>query len=197
MADPIWKITRTGALVNLRRLHVSDICWQDLIAGMCQARYSGAAVVGGEAYTVLTHSVLLHDHFHRQGQEARARYALVHDAPEAYYGDIHGPLKRAPELAELGALLEAIDRTVLAFVGGASVGALLDVPIADKRLCLGELKYFWPNFDLMFASTGLADAVVPIPVSIPAWDRSAQRHNWLVRAQRFWPELRYLSAEGI
>lgn len=60
-------------------------------------RYNGAAQI--EHYSVAEHSVLMANALHREGCPPEVCYqALMHDAAEAYIGDMVRPLKRQPEL---------------------------------------------------------------------------------------------------
>ena len=78
---------------------LKDIAWG--LAHQC--RYNGH---GRFFYSVAEHSVLLSRHF---AETLPSREALMHDAAEAYIGDVIRPLKRSlPQFVEIEAKLERV-----------------------------------------------------------------------------------------
>lgn len=60
-------------------------------------------------YSVAEHSILLARHFERRGEVDLARWALLHDAAEAYLGDVVRPLKACmPDFRRIEAHLESV-----------------------------------------------------------------------------------------
>jgi len=74
--------------------HLSRIC-----------RWNGAT---RRHYSVAEHSYALALHFRLQGNLELARWALLHDAAEAYTGDIVRPLKRAIDIGHIERRLERV-----------------------------------------------------------------------------------------
>lgn len=87
-----WIHTYTGRAVDLVRPRPEDICIADIshsLAHLC--RYTGHS---REFYSVAEHSVLCADMvYHEHGSKALAWSALMHDAHEAYTGDVASPIK--------------------------------------------------------------------------------------------------------
>lgn len=67
--------------------HISDIACA--LAGQC--RYSGTTI---GHYSIAEHSLLIYEHLRAAGADNRTlRAALLHDAAEAYLGDVPAPVK--------------------------------------------------------------------------------------------------------
>lgn len=90
--DTNWLFTHTGVKVFLANPSPAVINVQDIahsLANLC--RYNGQCK---KFYNVAEHSVLVATEvLRRTGDRALALSALLHDAPEAYLGDVTGPLK--------------------------------------------------------------------------------------------------------
>ena len=84
--------TASGAFIDLLNpaaelIDPADITWH--LAQLC--RYTGAS---SRPYSVAEHVVLVHDLLRWQGaDDDLLRAALLHDAAEAYLGDVSSPLK--------------------------------------------------------------------------------------------------------
>ena len=92
-----WMQTISGRRVYPARLRVEDIDIEDIahaLSGMC--RFAGHCK---HFYGVAQHSVLVAEYvMARKRPLNEARWALLHDASEAYLGDITWPLKRHPAM---------------------------------------------------------------------------------------------------
>lgn len=99
-----WMMTYTGQKVfpldpRPEEINLRDIAWA--LAHQC--RYNGHCRF---FYSVAEHSVILSKTFHDAGL---ARQALLHDAAEAYIGDMIRPLKRfVPQFLEVEAAFESV-----------------------------------------------------------------------------------------
>lgn len=81
-------LTYTGRYVNLLRPRPEDICIDDIAAALSKLnRFTGHTP---RVYTVAEHCLTPLD---LVTQENRLEY-LMHDASEAYLGDVSGPMKR-------------------------------------------------------------------------------------------------------
>lgn len=85
-----WLQTSTGRKVSLREPRVEDISIRDIAAHLAKlCRFSGATDL---FFSVAQHCVLVSEMF---VSPVEATYALLHDAHEAYIGDISSPMKAA------------------------------------------------------------------------------------------------------
>lgn len=83
-----WIETASGRKFDLAEPDATQVCIEDIAHALSMiCRYSGHC---GEFYSVAQHCVHMAEHF-RDPQAAKA--ALLHDAGEAYYGDIARPMK--------------------------------------------------------------------------------------------------------
>lgn len=99
-----WMMTYTGRKFFPLDPRAEDIDLRDIAWGLAhQCRYNGH---GRFFYSVAEHSVLMSRHF---SETLPSREALLHDAAEAYIGDVIRPLKRSlPQFVEIEANLERV-----------------------------------------------------------------------------------------
>lgn len=129
-----WIQTQSGRAFDLLDPRAEDVDVADIAHALSRInRFSGHT--HGEPYSVAHHSMLVADLLASWGAPpAIVREGLLHDAAEAYYGDITSPVKRALDalrdvaaarageasghtrivLANLFALTDSIDRVVRA-----------------------------------------------------------------------------------
>ncbi len=110
-----WILTGSGRVVDLLDPDVNSIALEDIARNLSRlARFSGSTR-GHFLYSVAQHSVLVADIVKSLSEDPLApRYALLHDAHEAYVGDITSPVKRALGPDGLQALRDMTDRLDLA-----------------------------------------------------------------------------------
>lgn len=130
-----WMITFSGRRFWPLDPRAEDVDFRDIghaLANLC--RYNGHV---RRFYSVAEHCTLLAAYFERTGRVELARQALLHDADEAYVGDMIRPLKRdIPFFSTIG---ERIQAEVFALAG-------LDWPIdeavhhADARIIVDEAR---------------------------------------------------------
>lgn len=201
----IPRITRTGKLIDLAHLQVSDICWADMAAGLATPRYQGHGLpgpVGNWIYSIAQHSVVLHDYFRDMGRYATAQWALLHDAEEAYLGDIHGPLKHARNYEEHHILSRQVECAILSFVDfDPTFHAREMVSIADKRLAEAEMHvHFGANYSSALASGALGERPKPLQVPVRAllpMTRSGAIALWLSACATYWPSADLVDASQL
>lgn len=88
-----WIQTFTGKKFYPFAPTASDICIEDIAHSLAmQCRFGGHSK---QFYSVAQHSWLMSTHWFQD--EELQRYALLHDASEAYLGDIPRPLKYRPD----------------------------------------------------------------------------------------------------
>lgn len=138
-----------------------------------QCRYAGHCL---HFYSVAEHSVLL---AWAMGNVDDARWALLHDASEAYLVDIPRPLKRSlvgygP--AEVRAMLAICARFRLPPGVPARVKQFDDRIIADERSNLGVCEHPW-DFDAQ-----------PLGVELMLWSPAAAEAAFLTAFKELFPE---------
>jgi hypothetical protein len=111
-------VTYTGREFPLARPRPSDVCIEDIAHGLSLInRFTGAT--RDRPYSVAEHSLLVVEILERDGNMADPmclRAALLHDAHEAYCGDMATPVKRYAG-AEWHALEGGIERAVAQHFG--------------------------------------------------------------------------------
>lgn len=101
-----WIQTASGGRFDLETPCSADVVLEDLahaLSNLC--RFNGHARV---FYSVAQHSILVAHHLGRFGDVEVERAGLLHDAAEAYLGDVTRPLKRI-----LGEPYARLERAVL------------------------------------------------------------------------------------
>ena len=93
-----WIQTFTGKKFFPLEPEIEDICIQDIAHSLSmQCRFAGHSK---EFYSVAQHcNAVVHCWFPHPEQKELAKYALLHDASEAYLTDIPRPLKYLPEFS--------------------------------------------------------------------------------------------------
>lgn len=128
-------------------------------------------------YSVAQHSVLVSRHV----PEWLALAGLLHDAAEAYIGDMVRPLKREPEMAAYRAIEQPIQQCIERTFGLAEdVTEHPAIKAVDRRMCATEAR------DLMFeayaegwaAVEPFPDLIIPEPPEL-AEDRFLRRFEGL------------------
>lgn len=89
-----WILTATGRRIDLAAPHFTDVDSYDIAWALSQCnRFSGHAL---RPYSVAEHSLLVADLAEAAGLDAHGQLAaLMHDAHEAYCGDMSTPAKAA------------------------------------------------------------------------------------------------------
>lgn len=132
-----WMITYSGRRFWPLDPRPDDVSWVDIAHALSlSCRYDGHAQ---RFYSVAEHCVALAQYFGRRRQPQLARYALLHDAAEAYVADVIRPIKRQlPAFRRIEAPIEA---QILVLAGldpeiPAAVGAADSAIIADEAAAL-------------------------------------------------------------
>ena len=175
-----WCETYTGKQFWLLEPDADSVDPRDVAHGLAyQCRYNGhvanQTTAGDDFYSVAEHCCLLSDYALHQGRSAQdALQALLHDAPEAYSGDIPRPWKNAvPALKELERELDAV---VIPALGGLpEKPAWLDE--LDLRIILDERAQARSDS----GHDWYLSVTVPLGVTLKFWDPTTAEHEWLKR----------------
>ena len=133
--------THSGGRVHIFNPRPEEILIEDIewaLGNMC--RYNGHCA---KFYSVAEHSVYVS--MQLSGVEALA--ALLHDAAEAFLGDIVRPIRRHPNLGFFGQIEEAL-LAVIAEKFGLPLPIPAAVWEADNNVLITELSQIMPGADL-------------------------------------------------
>lgn len=129
--------------VDFNNLEESEIDLHDIASGLSKlCRFAGQIPCH---YSVAEHSVILSELMLLSGyNKETCMYALLHDATEAYMGDVTAPVKRlCPDFTRLEEKLMLIISNRLIPVNGSTVINLSAVDHFDKVVMLNmELDHF-------------------------------------------------------
>lgn len=91
----MYYITASGRRINIATIHIQDMCLKDIAHALTKiCRYGGALPLDVH-YSVARHSINMYEYTKREGYSLDVqRMALMHDASEAYLGDVVTGLKR-------------------------------------------------------------------------------------------------------
>lgn len=104
--------TSTGRVFDFENPHPSMICAIDIAAGLSRICRFGGQLTYNKFYSVAEHSILCAEEARKDGIDPHIRMAiLLHDATEAYCGDVVKPLKNL--LGESYARIEKIVENVI------------------------------------------------------------------------------------
>lgn len=169
-----WMHTYTGKKFYPMNPRVEDICIEDIAHSLSlQCRYNGHVT---RFYSVAEHCV----HLSYSVSPANALWALLHDATEAYVGDMIRPLKKfMPEY------VDAEDRVMVAIAQRFGLSLPVDGPLimpnevkdADDRILLTERNSLMVKTDHKW----VVDHLEPLPVTIFAWESLAAEFAYTLR----------------
>lgn len=147
MTDITWMQTFTGKAFSFETIDPSKITLDDIAWSLSRLpRFNGHGI----GLTVLQHSLGVADlvqpaayEMSRQNKADRLA-ALLHDASEAYIGDLIRPLKNAvPALMQLE---KRIDMAIIERFDVKFYGDVLDrIEHADDVMLYSEAQHFFPN----------------------------------------------------
>lgn len=132
-------------------------------------RYAGHVT---RFYSVATHCCLIADQFEHDPQTHLT--ALMHDAAEAYIGDMPSPLKQQiPAFRSVEALIEE----ALAETFGLTYPFPNELKVADLRITMDERQALKSQSTRLWAE----DALTPLGVTIPDWSPERAKAEFLDR----------------
>lgn len=178
---PTWIQTYTGAAFNLADPRPEDVRREDIAHALGRLpRYVGHC---RRHYSVAEHSVLIARWLARQTPRVNYDWTvqlggLLHDAHEAYVGDMSAPMKQAlgPEAMEPLNALERVVRLAITVHFGTSVGCQLrpQVKDADLRILHDESAMLFGPKPKPWNIPG-----EPLGVRIRCWSPEQARDEWL------------------
>lgn len=167
---PTTILTVTGNYFDLAAPETTPITIEDIAHGLSNiCRFTGQI---SNFYSVAEHCV--HCSFYVEPVE-HALAALMHDAAEAFVGDVSRPLKAL--LPEYRVIEERISRMIMAQFG-IPWPMHPAIKIVDNRLLVTEQRQRMNNSD----DWGLwTEGVEPIPRELACWDPPQARRRFLNR----------------
>lgn len=189
-----WMQTLSGKAFYPLAPRADDLDIRDIAHSLAmQCRYNGHV---RRFYSVAEHCVLMSDHVlgsklatAELTTNQLALWALLHDAPEAYIGDMVRPLKlQMPEFRDAGDRIMAVIASRFSLVGGTthrledgSSGLTLppEVKAIDTRILLDERSALLATPPRDWA----VGEIEPLGVTIRAWEPSIAKWEYLVRFQ--------------
>lgn len=140
--------TYSGKILCFDRMDPNSICITDIAQALAmQTRFVGQCA---KHYSIAQHCVLvsiimekMYYSTYRRSEEAlmAALYGLMHDASEAYMGDIPAPLKRMPQLQGYNELEERLLDIILAKYNVEITNKSRSIlAIADRHILADEVS---------------------------------------------------------
>ena len=175
-------ITYTGRRFWPLSPRPEDVSFLDIAHGLSNlCRYGGHTHC---FYSVAEHSALLAMHFMAKGRADLARYALLHDASEAYVGDVIRPLK--PQLARFKEIEAPIERAIL-LAAGLAPEIPAEVHAADSAI-IGEEARFLFRAETLEKADWVPLGRLAIS-DIMGWVPNYAEQEWLILFEKLFPEL--------
>lgn len=157
--------TYSGRLIDIENFTVDDVDLEDIAHSLAKIQRFNGNLPINVSYTVGEHSINLARHMYLIGgikHEFKARYALLHDATEAYMSDLLSPVKNAiPEYKELEneVQYEILKRFNIGdedYFKYLITDCFYRVYQADKRMMMDEVETIMPDkYKLYQKETGL------------------------------------------
>lgn len=194
-----WMQTYTGTQIWPLDPRPSEIHFDDIAAGLRDLRYRAQT---REAYTILEHSVYVscmaeklarERGYSDEIQKLAAKMGLLHDATEAYLGDVAKPLKIQSVMKGYRKLEKRWENVIYLKYGILGTGNTYAVLIAtllvhecDKRIVLDETDALMIDPD-MWPRTGRYLDLEPLGIEIAAWSETAAITAFCERFMELWP----------
>lgn len=165
-----WITTSTGRRFRVLDPRPEDVCIEDIAHALSlQCRFTGHI---REFYSVAQHSVYVS----LMCPPEVALWGLLHDASEAYIGDMSAPLKHTPEMKRFRDTELLVSNAIMNRFG-LSRCEPPSVKYADRRMLLTEARDLGMNVD------GWDPEVEPFDSQIVAWSPSFAEARFLQRFQ--------------
>jgi hypothetical protein len=156
-----------------------EIHYDDIVMGIArEGRYRNQTLW---PYFVAEHSVIVSIYAGKLAQERGedwllcARQGLLHDASEAYIGDVATPLKRQPMMAGYREVENVLQFAIYERYGVTpTLASTQIVHEVDRRVVIDEIRALMPDPDMWVRSTRMA-GVEPLGATIAclSWQQAA------------------------
>ena len=169
MNKDTWTQTVTGRKFYPFAPRVEDVDIIDIAHSLSMTcRYNGHT---SRFYSVAEHSVLMS---YQVSKEA-AFYALMHDAPEAYFGDIVRPIKQnMPEVYKIEAELLRVIKERFSIKSNCRTEH--EIKVADDRMIATEKLQLMPSGH----GWGMGD-IKPYDIEIEGWEWGRAKNQFMAR----------------
>ena len=166
-----------------RRVNPLDASPEDIDPVDIARALSNLCRFGGHSrhfYSVAQHSAIVCDLLEERGATAdELMAALLHDAAEAYLGDLPHPIKHR---SELGAAFRVAEKRLEAVIAerfelpdaAARIKPLDRALLATERLVFSEVRWNWPELD----------GVEPLDLEIDPWEPDRAQDEFTRRYER-------------
>ena len=165
-------LTRTGNLVSIGGIRWYDVRIDDIAHALSLlCRYGGHCAT---FYSVAEHSCILHDYATDNGYSKEAAFfALMHDAAEAYVGDVCAPLKTQALRDREKVVHEALRRRFNLTLYKPILDEILRF---DKRIRHDEMNALFPDY-------WNSDAGLGVPIH--GWDWNDAKTEFIGRFDKY------------
>jgi len=176
-----WLQTRSDTAVDLLAPRFTPAVIYDVVWSLSMiCRFNGHV---SRFYSVAEHCCILSDYFLALGDEPRALAALLHDAAEAWTGDITWPMQQA-----LGEAFREPYKRIQAGLERELLRALdLFVDLHDEAVKDADLRILLDERNALFGKPPepwAIESMGPLGVQLYGWSPEVARNEWLIRFSR-------------
>lgn len=166
-----------------RRVNPFDASPEDIDPGDIATALSNLCRFGGHSsafYSVAQHSAIVADLLEQAGATPdELMAALLHDAAEAYLGDLPHPIKHR---SELGAHFKTAEKNLEAVIerrfalpdAATRIKAIDRALLATERRRFSRVAWSWPELE----------GIEPLDIEIDPWPPERAAHEFLERYER-------------
>lgn len=182
-----WMDCHSGKRFHPIAPSVEDVNTDDMLRGLAfTSRFNGQT---RRFYSVAEHSVWCSVLAEQAGGKGLARQALLHDAPEAWIGDMVRPLKYSMDT------YRQVERRIWRVVAkryGLPVELDERIKDFDNIMCVTEKLALKPNAGPW---PGLPDGIADPSITIEAWPPSTALRKLAARFRALFPEEKFVLHE--
>jgi uncharacterized protein len=149
MCNPPFYVTHSGIKVDPSNLSTLEISLKDIAHHLTNIQRFGGALPFHVYYSVAQHSILMAEYASVRHNIRYAALCILHDAAEAYLGDVVSPLKR--QLDCYKELEEQVEKMIYSKYGLYDLHLQVKdtIKVIDRRILLDETRDLLPDqYDL-------------------------------------------------